>query len=155
MEQVTAPSSLAIAVTPKKTPIPSISHPIEFSGRRDASTYPITGNIANESTKPMSPSGSSPAPGRADRGVEEREREPDREADQREPGQDPREKEVMAARRIREMSMFLQHGGMFAGREAPTQGGRPSASTRVYTPPLRGCQHASRLTSIGVRSTIR
>ena len=44
---------------------------------------------------------------------------------------------MTAARRIRELSMFLQHRGMFAGREAPSQGGRPSASTRVYTPPVR------------------
>ena len=92
--------------------------------------------------------------GRADRGVEEREQEPDHEADQREPGQDPCEKEVTAARRIRELSMFLQHGGMFAGREVPSQGGRPVLPP-AYTPPLRGCQHASRLTSMGVRSTIR
>ena len=37
MDQVTAELT-ETAVTPKKTPMRSISHPIEFSGRRDAST---------------------------------------------------------------------------------------------------------------------
>ena len=62
VEQVFADTTSRIAVSPKNVPIPSINHPIQFPGRRIASTYPITGNIANERTKLMSPSGL-PAPG--------------------------------------------------------------------------------------------
>ena len=75
--------------------------------------------------------------GRADRGVEERERQPDREAGHREPGQDPRERQVTAARRVGEMSTFRQHGAMVARRGSAPKGAHPRIGREVSLSPAR------------------
>jgi hypothetical protein len=75
--------------------------------------------------------------GRADRGDEERESEPDGEADQRDPGHDSSKQQVSARGDVAELRMFLHHGAMFARRGSAPKGAHPRIGREGGLAPAR------------------
>ena len=93
---------------------------------------------------------------RTDRGVEERDGEPEQEATHRDAAHRPGEQQVRAAHSV-EVSVFLRHGAMFARGGPATQGGPTcassgrSASRRARVPP-RASRQARRPDTIAMQS---